>query len=70
MTPYDEQYEVWLLDGGEWRLKSACRDFDVAWAVARTYAVPVRMIRLVYERDAVAERTLIAELMAPHKNEP
>lgn len=69
MAQYDEQYEVWILDSGEWKLKSAWRDFEVAWAVARSHALPVRMIRLVYESDAVVERTLVAELKAPHKNE-
>jgi len=68
MTPYDEQYEVWILESGEWRLKSSWRDFDVGWAVARSHTVPVRMIRVVYERDSVVERTVIAELNAPPKD--
>ncbi len=65
----DEQYEVWILDSSEWRLKSAWRDFEVAWAVARTHALPVRMIRVAYERDTAIERTVVAELKVPHKDE-
>ncbi len=64
-----EQYEVWILDSTEWRLKSAWRDFEVAWAVARSHTVPVRMIRVLYASDKEVERTVVAELKAPAKSQ-
>jgi hypothetical protein len=64
-----EQYEVWILDGGEWTFKSSWRDFEVGWAVARAHTVPVRLIRAVYSGDVVLESNVIAELQAARKND-
>lgn len=63
-----EHYEVWALDSGEWTPKSFWRDFEVAWAVARVHAGPVRIVREMYENGEEVERTIVVELQVVRKD--
>ena len=60
-----EQYEIWGLtpnSGTRWVFVAAFRDFDVASAVAARRGRGVRLVRVVYENDKLAEQEVIAEL--------
>lgn len=61
MTRY-EHYEVWVLDIREWARKSLWHDFQVAWAIVRAHAGPVRIVRAMYEDGEEVERKVVAEL--------
>ena len=67
MTQY-EHYEVWVLDIGEWTLKSSWQGFEVAWAVARVHAGPVHIVRARYESGKEVERKIVAELRVARKD--
>jgi hypothetical protein len=62
-----EHYEVWVLDIGEWTLKSSWRDFELAWTVARVHAGPVRIARAMCEDGQEIERKIVAELRVAGK---
>jgi hypothetical protein len=64
-----EEYEIWILENGKWGLKAWSRDFEVGWAVARTYTTPVRILRAVFNGTSVAERNLVAELQSSPKGD-
>jgi len=57
-----QQYEIWILNVGDWILKSAWRDFEVGLAAARALSGPVRIMRAVYDDDAGVERSVVVEL--------
>jgi len=63
-----EQYEVWIWGADRWTLKSSWRDLEVGLAAASAHNGPVRIIRVLYEDDAVVEKSVIAELRAPPKD--
>ena len=56
------QYEIWILNGGDWVLKSSWRDFDVGLAAARALSGPVRIMCAVYNGNATVERNVVVEL--------
>ncbi len=59
-----QQYEIWILNVGDWILKSAWRDFEVGLAAARALSGPVRIMRAVYDDDGTVERSVVVELGA------
>ena len=65
-----EQYEVWIWGADRWTLKSSWRDLEVGLAAASAHNGPVRIIRALYEDDAVVEKSVIAELRALPKRRP
>jgi len=58
----DQQYEIWILDVGEWVLKSCWRDFEIGLAAARALSGPVRILLAEYDGDAGVERSVVVEL--------
>jgi len=62
--PQHEHYEIWILDGGDWTLKSCWREVGVGLAAARALPGPVRIIRAIYDAGVAAERQVVAELGA------
>jgi hypothetical protein len=60
-----EHYEVWILDVGDWMLKSSWRDLEVGLAAARALPGPVRIIRAVFDGEGAVERNVVVELGAP-----
>ncbi len=65
-----EHYEVWILDVGDWMLKSSWRNLEVGLAAARALAAPVRIIRAVYDGEVAVERNVVVELGAPKGQQP
>ena len=61
MPPY-EHYEIWVLDVGDWVLKSCWRELDVGLAVARALTGPVRIIRAVGDDGVAVERQVVLEV--------
>ncbi len=60
--PRYEHYEIWILDVGDWMLKSCWRELDVGLAVARALTGPVRIIRAVGDGGVAVERQVVVEL--------
>ncbi len=65
-----EQYEVWILNAGEWMFNSAWHEFEVAWAAAQVQTAPLRIMHVTCEDDGVVVRNVVAELRAARKTEP
>jgi hypothetical protein len=57
-----QQYEIWILNVGDWMLKSSWRDFEVGLAAARALSGPVRIMCAVYDGGAAVERNVVVEL--------
>ena len=60
--PQYEHYEIWILEGRDWTLKSCWREVEVGLAAARALPGPVRIVRAVYDAGAATERQEVAEL--------
>lgn len=60
--PQYEHYEIWILEVGDWMLKSCWRELEVGLAAARALTGPVRIIHAVYEGDVAVERKIVVEL--------
>lgn len=67
--PQYEHYEIWILDGGDWTLKSCWREVEVGLAAARALTGPVRIIRAVYDAGVAAERQVVADLGATREGQ-
>ena len=66
----NQQYEVWILDGGDWTLKSSWRDFEVGVAAARALSGPVRIMCAAYNGNAAVERNVVVELGGASRDKP
>jgi len=62
--PQYEHYEIWILDGGDWTLKSCWREVEVGLAAARALPGRVRIVRALGDGSAAVERQVVAELGA------
>lgn len=58
----DADYEVRVLEHGQWALRSWSPHFDVAWAMGRAQSLPVRIFRILYKDAVIIGKELIAEL--------
>jgi len=60
--PHYEHFEIWILDTGDWMLKSSWRDLEVGLAAARALTGQVRIVRAVYDGGPAVERHVVVEL--------
>jgi N-acetylneuraminic acid mutarotase len=60
----DEQFQVWVLDGGRWQIIGAFPDFDPANALARARNSRVRLVRAEFENGKATHADILAEIGA------